>query len=180
LGIDVKNVNVVCVSKLRRGKGHTFLLEAFEKVFAINKKLNLLIVGDGEEKGNLFKQVEGYTSKGNIYFLGDRRDVKEILKISDIFVLATEAEGMSNAILEAMASRLPIITTDIEENRELIENGKTGILVPVKRVDVLVSSINKLINDKELRKNLGENAKKVIDKFDIKKTINMLINLYEI
>jgi len=50
LGIDVKNVNVVCVSKLRRGKGHTFLLEAFEKVFAINKKLNLLIVGDGEEK----------------------------------------------------------------------------------------------------------------------------------
>jgi len=175
LGLNVTNINMICVGNLRIGKGHKFLLEAFENVFKTNKNVNLLIVGDGDQKDSLINQIKKYHSKDNIYFLGQRNDVKELLKISDIFVLATEAEGMSNAILEAMASGLPVITTDILENKELIKNGKTGLLVSVKSIDGFISSLNKLIRDEQMRNMLGKNAyKQILNKYSVDKVIMKL------
>jgi len=168
LGINNENMNIVCVSKLRKGKGHEHLLEAFENVFAENKHLNLLIVGDGEQKNRLLRQIENYSCKNNIYFLGNRSDVKEILKISDIFVLPTLGEGMSNAIMEAMVCGLPVITTDIPENKELITNNENGLLIPLKNVNFLEEAIKKIIYNKDLGGELGENAKeKMRESFDI-------------
>lgn len=190
LGLSASDIVVTCVSKLRRGKGHEYLLEAFESLACHSspllchsrgdgnpvsfchpelisgssprKSLKLLVVGDGEQKQELLNQVENYASKSSILFLGNRDDVKEILKISDIFVLATEGEGMSNAIMEAMASGLPVITTDIPENRELIENDRTGILVSPKDSDAIAQPIEVLFSNKPERKRLGENAYKYI------------------
>lgn len=178
LDINMENLNIVCVSKLRQGKGHLYLMEAFENVFENNKNINLLIVGDGKEKDNLLRQIEKYESKNNIYFLGNRNDVKEILKISDIFVLPTLAEGMSNAIMEAMASGLPIITTDILENKELIENNKTGILIPVKNSATLSQAIEDLLYNKNKKETLGNNAKKETQKdFNINIATSKIIQL---
>ena len=183
------DIVIICVSKLRRGKGHEYLLEAFEQLHNIpllchpglnpgsspKHNLKLLIVGDGEQKENLLKQAEGYTSKEDILFLGNRTDVKEILAISDIFVLPTLGEGMSNAIMEAMASGLPVITTDIPENSELIENGKTGILVPIKDSPSLAKAIEDLLGDGQRRKNLGENSKRNIsENFDTEIVVSKL------
>lgn len=162
LKINQDNINIVCVSNLRQGKGHPYLLEAFERVFQKNKQINLLIAGDGEEKQNLEEQVQNYVSKKNIYFLGKRDDVKEILKISDIFVLPTLAEGMSNAIMEAMASKLAIITTNIQPNQELITNEISGILVPTHDTNALVLQMENLILNKNKRVQLGNEAYKRI------------------
>lgn len=179
LGIDPDNLNIVCVSKLRRGKGHEYLLEAFEKVFQMNENVNLLLAGDGEKKSELTKQVENYKSKSNIYFLGNRNDVNEILKISDIFVLATEGEGMSNAIMSAMASGLPIITTNIEVNKELIQNNDTGILIPAQNTVAIEKYILLLIQDASLRKKLRTNANKtVIKNYNLKKIYNEFKSFY--
>ena len=125
LGLVANNIIITCISKLRRGKGHEYLLEAFEQLFCCSKQnkeyptdkqFKLLIVGDGEQKEKLLEQAKNYKSKQNILFLGNRDDVKEILHITDIFILPTLGEGMSNALMEAMASGLPIITTNIPEN----------------------------------------------------------------
>lgn len=168
LGVDLNNLNIICVSNLRIGKGHKYLLKAFEKIYESYKNINLLVVGDGDQKRSLLNQINNYSSKKNIFFLGQRDDVKELLRISNIFVLATEGEGMSNAILEAMASKLPIVTTNIEENKEIIKDGKTGLLVPQKSVVCLVNSIIKLIGDKNLRDTYGKNAfQSVLTKFEI-------------
>jgi glycosyltransferase involved in cell wall biosynthesis len=179
LGIPAKNINIVCVSNLRRGKGHEYLLEAFEQLFQNHKNISLLIVGDGEKKEELRSQVTRYTSKNNIYFLGRRNDVKEILHISDIFVLPTLAEGMSNAIMEAMASGLPVITTDIPENRKLVQNNSSGILVPPENSKVLADAIKLIINDQLLRESLGEKARKTAEeKFDINSILGKIKTLY--
>lgn len=164
---------ITCVSNLRRRKGHEYLLKAFEELFlSFQRKgnqntLKLLIVGDGEQKEKLLDQIHTYQSKAHIRFLGNRNDVKEILKISDLFILPTLGEGMSVAIMEAMATGLPIITTDIPENRELIENQITGILVPPKDTPAITDAIERLLNDKPLRLQLGKNAqKKIQEQFD--------------
>lgn len=174
LEINTDNLNIVCVSNLRRGKGHEYLLQAFEKIFENDKNLNLLIVGDGEKMAELKRQAENYHSKNNIHFLGKRNDVKEILKISDIFVLPTLGEGMSNAILEALASSLPVITTDIPVNKEIITDNVTGFLVKPRQSRELSEKIQFLIVNPEIRKELGLNGKKLIEnRFAISKISSM-------
>lgn len=167
LGLAADDIAITCVSKLRRGKGHEYLLEAFDGVHREYPKTKLLIAGDGERKQELLDQAVRYSSKPSILFLGNRDDVKEMLRISDIFVLPTLGEGMSNAIMEAMASGLPVITTDIPENRELIEHEKTGILVPIKDSSSLAKAIKNLLGDGQRRRNLGESSKRGIsESFD--------------
>lgn len=170
IGVKLDNINIVCVSKLREGKGHSYLLKAFDDVYKQYQKINLLIVGDGDQLDNLMKQTASYESKKNIYFLKDRNDVKEILKISDIFVLPTEAEGMSNAILEAMASGLPIITTDISVNRELIKNNVNGVLIRTKNTQEIKKHLLAFLENTPLFKKFGENAKiEIARQFNLEK-----------
>lgn len=167
LQIDPSNIIIACVGKLRAGKGHEYLLEAFESVYKQNQEVTLLIVGGGEKINSLRSQISSYESKNNVHFLGDRTDVGEILKVSDIFVLPTLGEGMSNAILEAMASGLPVITTNISANKNIIENGETGILVPTENSEAIYKAIKILIESPEMRKRLGQEAKKeILEKYN--------------
>ena len=163
LGINPDDFVIICVANLHPNKGHHYLLEAFEQLSisappthghpgldpgsipALPKQnLKLLIVGDGIERENIEQQIGKYQSKENIYFLGRRTDVPQLLKISDCFVLPTLFEGMSNAVMEAMASGLPVITTDIPENRILIKNNISGILVPASDSGAITQAINTL------------------------------------
>lgn len=154
---------ITCVSRLRRGKGHDILLAAFEKVYHTNPNIALLLVGDGEKEIGLRKQIKNYVSKDAIFFLGNRKDVPEILAISDLFILPTEGEGMSNAIIEAMSAGLPIITTDIPENQDLIIDKKTGILFPVNNANSLSEKIEALLADTEQGMAIGQSAQKAAE-----------------
>lgn len=158
LGIKPGDTVIICVANLHPNKGHAYLLEAFEKAYKQNHPIKLLIVGDGIEKENLKRQTIDYNSKNSILFLGQRPDVPDLLALSDIFALATFFEGMCNAIMEAMARGIPIITTDITENRELVTNGKTGLLCPLRDSNSLAQALTRLINDSELRIVMSNNA----------------------
>lgn len=179
LDLNPADIVITCVSKLRRGKGHEYLLKAFEELYAHHSNIRLLIVGDGEQKEKLLEQIEYYQSKSAISFLGNRDDVKEILSISDIFVLPTLGEGMSNALMEAMSTGIPVITTDLPENRELITNGETGILIPTKDPSAIIKAIEGIINDEEQRSILRRNAKKsILENFDSEVIIDRLKKFY--
>ncbi len=158
LGITDEDFVIICVANLHVNKGHTYLLTAFESFFQKNKTGKLLLVGQGQEKENLQRQVSSYLSKNNIFFLGQRSDVPKLLRISSIFVLPTFFEGMSNAIMEAMASGLPVITTDIPENRELITDQKTGLLCPTKNAQAINKAIERLFQNPHERALLSKNA----------------------
>lgn len=179
LGIGSGNINIIIVSNLRKGKGHRYLIEAFDDVFLKGyKNINLLIAGDGEQRPILENQAAISEARNNIYFLGKRSDVPEILRISDIFVLPTFYEGMSNAIMEAMAAGLPIITTDIDVNKDLIKNSYSGILVPVKDSQEIITRLINLINDRSERMRLGENAyNDAIENYSISNVSQKVTNL---
>ena len=160
LSIAPSDFVIICVANLHINKGHHYLLEAFEVCDLKNVKL--LIVGDGDEKENLLHQIENYRSKENIIFLGRRTDVPQLLKISNLFMLPTLFEGQSNAIMEAMAAGIPIITTDIPENRALIENTASGILVPTHSASTLCKAIHTIQDNTDYAGEIRQNAKKII------------------
>jgi glycosyltransferase involved in cell wall biosynthesis len=180
LGIKKDSFIITCVSKLRRGKGHKLLLEVFENIFESNKNISLLLVGDGEQEKSLREQVKNYHSKNEIFFLGFRKDIAEILSVSDLFVLPTEKEGMSNAIIEAMIMGVPVITTNIPENKDIIENQKTGIFFTVNDVNSLKKSVETLIYNPDLRTKLGQNAQQEVTlNFDIQVVTKRFANFYQ-
>lgn len=139
LGIDSAHHVFICVANLHKNKGHHLLLEAFERLR--NPQLKLLLVGEGEERARLLQQRENLEQKNNIVFLGKREDVPLLLKNSDTFVLPTFFEGMSNAMLEAMASRALIVTSDIPENKELITHNENGLLFSVGNTESLTAAL---------------------------------------
>lgn len=181
LNISPSDFVIISVANLHPNKGHRSLLEAFEQLHLNNNKaittikpcsLKLLIVGDGTERKNLEQQIASYHSKENILFLGRRTDVPELLTISDCFVLPTLFEGMSNAIMEAMAAGLPVITTNIPENRILILHEKNGILTKIADTKEIAQSISLLKKDAKKRSGLAHNARQSIhDNFSIKNTV---------
>lgn len=175
LGIKPDDFVIICVANLHINKGHQYLLEAFEGVYKENTNLHLLIVGDGVERDSLKNQMQGYTSKNNVSFLGRRTNVPELLKISDCFVLPTLFEGQSNAIMEAMASGLPVITTNIPENRMLIKTNSNGILVPTRDVNAIVQAINTVVVPGGLSDKYGKSGKEFLEQnFSLKTSINSL------
>ncbi|MFH0969699.1 MAG: glycosyltransferase [Patescibacteria group bacterium] len=198
LGIKEENINIVSVSNLRKGKGHKYLIEAFNEVFKENKNIhpvksspgevgkaefngvNLIIVGDGDQRPILQNQADISEARENIYFLGKRSDVLEILKISEIFILPTFYEGMSNAIMEAMASKLAIITTNIKVNHDLIKDSYSGILVPVANSEAIKNSMLRLLESPEERIRLGENAlNEIKNKYSLEIVSEKIANLFE-
>ena len=178
LGIDKNDINIICVSNLRQGKGHEYLLEAFEEVYKKHTGINLLLAGDGEKMDSLKKQASGYVSKKNIRFLGKRDDIKELLKISDIFVLPTLAEGMSNAIMEAMASKVPIVTTNIPANKTLLQDPQCGILVEPGNGKELARALSDIIQNPKSTQKLLENAYSVVlRKHDVRSIKKLWVTL---
>lgn len=154
LKITEEDTVFVCVANLLPNKGHKYLLLAFSKLKVEYGKVKLLIVGDGPEKENIENIIKELDLK-DVTMLGRRRDVLSILKISDIFVLPTFFEGLSNAIMEAMASRLPVITTNIPENRELVGDKVNGLLCIVANSDDLFSKMKFLMERRDLRSKMG-------------------------
>lgn len=178
LGIKPDDFVIICVANLHINKGHRYLLEAFEDVCKENANFHLLIVGDGVERDNLKNRIQGYTSKNNISFLGRRTDVPELLKISDCFVLPTLFEGQSNAIMEAMASSLAVITTNIPENRTLIKTDSNGILVPTENSIALIEAIQQIKEGTEMSKRLSKEAKRTIGgSFSLEKVVTKWENI---
>lgn len=159
LGVPRDKIIIGCVAKLRKQKGHKYLVSAFAEVLKNNPNVFLLLIGDGEERENIEKQIENLSISDDVLLLGNRNDISELLQIIDIFVLPTLFEGMSNALMEAMAVGKPIIATDIPENRELIENKKNGILVSIKNPKKISIAIDDLINNVDKRNIISSAAK---------------------
>lgn len=173
LGIKATDTVIICVANLHINKGHRYLLEAFEQLYKKHPDTKLLLVGGGQEKDALRNQVELYASKEAILFLGQRSDVSELLALSHIFALPTFFEGMCNAIMEAMASKLPVVTTDIPENQELVTHEKTGLLCPVKDTERLADALERLVADRQLAKTLGQNGAESIERrYNLKDSVS--------
>ncbi len=164
---------IVWVGRLVPEKGLTYLLDAMKKVVASHPDAKLLLVGDGNKKQQLenLARRDGLDSK--ISFLGslDRAAVARILSAGDVFAFPSLREGMPLALLEAMASGLPVVSSNISGVNGLVTDGVDGILVPPKDSEALANALLMLLSDESLRKKLGQNARKSAEEHSLDKAI---------
>ena len=158
-----------CVAHLRPEKSQMDLLVAMKKLVArFDKRLFLLLIGEGPEEAALRDYVENNGLSGSVRFCGRASDVRPYLAAMDIFVMPSSTEVFSNAILEAMATGLPIVCTAVGGSVEMVVDGVTGFTYPRHDVDRLVQSLSVLIQDKAKRERFGEQgAARVHEAFSI-------------
>lgn len=159
------------VSRLDPIKDHTTLFHAFSKVRSVRPEAQLVVVGDGPER----EYLENIAGEG-IFFLGNRQDIPDILKLLDVFVLPSINEGLSNTILEAMATAIPVVATHVGGNPELVKDDLTGLLVPPKNPDALAGALLKYLDDEGLRRRHGNAGRKRAEK---EFSISLMVKEYE-
>lgn len=169
---------IACVGRLIEGKGIFELLNAFSIIHKIYPEWFLIYIGDGPLKRELILKTQSYGLLDNVRFLGFRNDVREILNLSDIYVSASYSEGMSIALLEAMAAGLPIIATEVGEAPYLLENNR-GILIKPRDIDGIVSGFQMLLNHTDLMSDMGKAVKDYVNKnCSPEKWLDELIRVY--
>lgn len=164
----------VSVGRLIKQKGMDILIEAFSRDIL---NAHLLIVGVGESMEILQELASQKKVIDRVHFLGLRHDVEKILSISDCFVLASRWEGLGIVVLESMASRLPVILSNFSAAGDMIDNGKTGIVVPVDDSEALYQAMLSISNDEVLRSNLAEKAYIKVQDFSIQNHVSKILAL---
>lgn len=176
--LGLKDTDIVCISAgdLVARKNYGTSIEALAKVE--NNNLHYLICGVGPEKENLKRLAEEKGMANKVHFLGFRTDVKELMKISDIFLFTTLQEGMPRSMMEAMACGLPCVASKIRGNVDLLEEGKGGYLRVVNDVTGFSECLKKLANDDLLRKEMSEHNLESIKMYDVKIVKEEIKNIY--
>ncbi len=143
------------IGRLNPVKDQATLLHAFARVHREFADTALVLVGDGVLRAALGAQAAALGLGDAVRFLGDRSDVRELLQGFDAFALSSLSEGYSMALLEACASGLPIVATDVGGNREIVVDGRNGLLVPPARDDALGEALATLLRDPAATAGMG-------------------------
>ncbi len=178
LGLPVNKKIIITIGWLRPGKGHEYLLKAFSKLNNKND-LCLVLLGRGEDKQKLEDLSVELNIVSNVIFAGVQGNVNEWLSVSDVAVSSSLSEGLSNALVEAAASQLPIVATNVGGNPEIVEDGVNGYLVKSQSSDSLLSALLLLLNDNNKMMLMGQNSRiKAEKEFSIEKMVSSLESLY--
>ena len=154
----------IFIGRLVRDKGINELIEAFEKLNEQYPDIRLLLIGDYEQKlGPLTpKCLQSIKNNPNICEAGWQSDIRPWLLASDCFVFPSYREGFPNVVIEAGAMALPSIVTDINGSREIIIDGKNGIIIPSKNTDALYEAMKRFLTEPTLAKDLAKDARTLV------------------
>ena len=181
LGFNIDDLLIGHVANFRTPKGHRYLIEAAAKVVAQCHSAKFLLVGEGtgELREQAKKQIAESGLEDNVHLLGFRKDVPDLLKCFDIFVLSSISEGLPLSVVEAMGAGLPIVATDVGGLPELVDDGKNGFLVPTRDSEKLADALLTLLRDNDLRDKMGKASREIADqKFSIDNMISHYQGLY--
>lgn len=164
LGLSSTAVYVGILATLRDWKGHTVLFEALASLLPQRPELRLLVIGDGPYRDRLDSKAEALGLTDRIDFVGHRTDAELWLAALDVFALPSWGdEGVSQALMQAMACALPIVTTPVGSLTEVIHDGATGLIVPPRDAVALAAAIARLLDDSSLAGRLGQAARKLAE-----------------
>ena len=165
LGLPEHAQVMAVVATFKTQKGHRYLIEAAAPVIARHPGLHILFIGDGELREQLQAQTRAAGLEQHIHFLGSRHDVPELLAASDSFVLPSLWEGLSMALVEAMAAGLPVIATDVSGTNQVMLNGETGLLVPPGNPQALTEAMLALLATPEQARLMGAAGRRRVEHF---------------
>ena len=184
VGIKADELVVGIVARLVYEKGY---LELFQAAVELTRKFDnvkFLVVGPVESERKDAVNLDVLEELGideKVIFLGMRKDVSELYSIMDIFVLPSWREGIPRALMEAMAMGVPVVATNIRGCREVVKNGETGLLVPVRNHQALAEAIAILLQDKQKRIEMGKAGRKyILANFTEDIVYQRIIQLYDV
>ncbi len=179
LGIAPDAQLVISVGRLVAHKGQDTLLRAFSKVSEERSKLELALVGDGEQEPRLRRLAVELGVSERTHFLGTRADVPRLLAAADVFAFPSRSEGFGGALLEAMMTGLAIVATDIAPSRELVVHGDSALLSPPHDAVAFARNLLAALGSKERSTQLGREARRAAAAYDIERVSQRYRRLLE-
>lgn len=176
LGIPKDGRIVLSVGELNKNKNHETAIKAIAGLK--NKNIHYIVAGVGRLDKHLINVAEECNVKNNVHLLGRREDIAELCDLADIFCFPSYREGLPVSLMEAMASGLPCVVSNIRGNSDLIENGQGGFLISPTDTNTFADKINTLISDEKLCAEMGEINKKNIVTFSSENVEKMMREIY--
>jgi len=179
LGLEVGKRYVAMIGRFHPVKDHATMLAAFNTVAEDRADVELLLVGEGPLRSKMEARARELGIAPRVRFLGVRRDVSLILGAVDVFALSSLSEAASLTLLEAMASELPVVVTDVGGNAEIVRDEVEGILVPRSDDDAIAAAILRLLDAPSDAVSMGKAAgTRVKERFRLDQTIDAYDRLY--
>jgi glycosyltransferase involved in cell wall biosynthesis len=177
MGLQEKNT-IIFTGRLSPEKGVDFLVRSFADLLK-TQSCELVIIADGPERHAVERMITEYKLDGSVVLVANAAEVAPYLMASDLFVLPSRFEGLSNALLEAMSCGLPVISTRVGGSSDTIEDGVNGLLVDVDNQDQLHDAMRRVLCDLPLAASMGAHARAAVEaKHDVKSIANAYIALY--
>ena len=173
-----ENNTIIFTGRLSSEKGVDYLVRGFVQLEKA-QPCQLLIIADGPERENIVRLIKKCNAGDSVLLVSGAEDVAPYLAASDVFVLPSRFEGLSNALLEAMSCGLPVISTRVGGSKDVIHDGVNGLLVDVDKEEELADAMGRVLGDRQLAESLGRNARETVKaKHDISKIADAYIALY--
>jgi glycosyltransferase involved in cell wall biosynthesis len=182
LSVRPEDKVVTFVGRLVHAKGLDWLLEIWKIVAGADERARLLIVGDGPERPNLSARAEALGIEKTVTFAGRQEDVYKFFAASDLFVLPSRLEGISNSLLEAMSQGLPVVAADdrLGGNRSVITDRRGGLIIPLGDTESFARSILTLLQDDGFCRQMGRQARQRIEEaFSIASVTRRYLEVYQ-
>lgn len=178
LGVNDDDIMLVAAGELNSNKNHQVVIQALLQLK--NKNIKFFIAGSGNLKHELKKIIHDNGLDNNVHIIGFRKDLPELYRCADIFVFPSKREGLSVALMEAMASGLPVICSDIRGNQDLIDNGKGGYRIQPTNIEQWSFTIAKMISEKNQWKQYGMyNQDKISRSFSRNVVETSIVDIYD-
>ncbi len=184
LGLSEQDVVIGIMGRLQRAKGYAEFLHMAAQLKPRYPRCRFLMIGEasrGEEKEarEILDMIPALGLQDRVHWLGFRRDVPDVLAAQDIFVFPSHAEAFGLVLIEAMAMRKPVVSSRCDGVLDIVEDRKTGLLVPPKNVDQLVKAVAELIDDPSLRERMGHAGRQRVEAyFNQQKMLRRLKEIY--
>jgi glycosyltransferase involved in cell wall biosynthesis len=167
------------VARLSRQKGHRDLFQALASSPSLGD-VQLLIAGTGEEAAALEVDARTRGLSDRVHFLGARRDVGNLLAAMDVFVLPSLWEGLPLAMVLAMGAGVPVVATRVAGIPEVVDDGRTGLLVPPSDPEALAAALTRLLEDAPLRQRISREASQsVLPRLGVDRYVESMTSLYD-
>ncbi len=180
LGVCQDDLVIGLVAKLWSGKGHAATIDAVKQLVDVHQNIKLVIVGEGYLREDLEQQTRESGLERHVIFTGFRSDIPDLNAMFDIAVLPSDFEGMGRVLLEAMVMGTPVVASNVGGIPDIVDDGKTGILVPPGNVNSLADAIATLLRDPSLRERMGRAGyDKITQQFSSETMVEQIRQVYE-
>lgn len=174
IGTQTKAPTIIAMGRLGEEKGFDLLIKSFAMLKSSHPDWRLVIFGEGQERGNLTSLSKDLGVSDKVFMPGVVKNPSHFLRQADIFVMSSRYEGFPNALLEAMACGLPVISYDCPGGPgEIIRDGIDGLLVKPEDVNAMANAMKRLIGNEDERLRFGSHATEVCDRFSMDKIMQM-------